>query len=123
MRDRDLQEAVLTAALRDLDLSVAIPLFVGLVACVLLFAKAANWAFDTHYAGMYHFILGMVIGSSLAIFPTVVFAPEAIEKAGLGLPAFLAFCAAMLVAGVVASWLFSKVEDRYASEREAIESR
>lgn len=113
----------MSAALRDLDLSVAIPLFVGLVACVLLFAKAANWAFDTHYAGMYHFILGMVIGSSLAIFPTVVFAPEAIEKAGLGLPAFLAFCAAMLVAGVVASWLFSKVEDRYASEREAIESR
>ena len=85
-------------------------------------AKAADWAFDRHYAGMYHFILGTVIGSSLAIFPTVVFTAEALEKSGLGLGAFLAFCGAMLAAGVFASWLFSKVEDRYSSEREAIET-
>ncbi|WP_232550097.1 DUF368 domain-containing protein [Propioniciclava soli] len=108
--------------IRDLDPTVFIPLFVGLVACVLLFAKAASWAFDTHYAGMYHFILGMVIGSSVAIFPTVVFTAEAVEKAGLGLPLFLVFCAAMLLAGIVASWLFSKVEDRYAGERDAIDA-
>lgn len=108
--------------IRDLDATVYLPLFLGLVACVLLFARAATWAFDTHYAGMYHFILGMVVGSSVAIFPTVVFTTEAIEKAALGLPLFLASCAVMLVIGVVASWLFSKVEDRYAGEREAIEA-
>ncbi|MFP5416900.1 MAG: DUF368 domain-containing protein [Actinomycetes bacterium] len=108
--------------IKDFDPTVFIPLFVGLVACVLLFAKAANWAFERHYAGMYHFILGMVAGSSAAIFPTVVFTAEAVEKSGLGLAAFLGFAAAMLVAGVVASWLFSKVEDRYSAEREAIEA-
>ena len=108
--------------IKNLDLAVSVPLFLGLVACVLAFAKAADWAFDRHYAGMYHFILGTVIGSSLAIFPTVVFTAEALEKSGLGLGAFLAFCAAMLAAGVFASWLFSKVEDRYSSEREAIET-
>ena len=108
--------------IKDFDPTVFIPLFIGLALCVVLFAKAANWAFEQHYAGMYHFILGMVAGSSLAIFPTVVFAPDAIEKAGLGMGAFLAFCAVMLVLGVLASWLFSKVEDRYATERDALDS-
>lgn len=108
--------------IKDFDPAVFIPLFIGLVLCVVLFAKAANWAFDQHYAAMYHFILGMVVGSSLAIFPTVVFTREAIDKAGLGLPLFLAFCAAMLVAGVVASWLFSKVEDKYSDERASIDA-
>lgn len=106
----------------QLDPSVFIPLFIGLGLCVVLFAKAANWAFERHYAGMYHFILGMVAGSSLAIFPTVVFTSEAIADTGLGLPIFLVACAVMLVLGVIASWLFSKVEDRYADEREAIDA-
>lgn len=108
--------------IKDFDPTVFIPLFLGLGLCVVLLAKAANWAFDKHYAGMYHFILGMVAGSSLAIFPTVVFAPGAIEKAGLSLGTFIAFCLVMLVLGVVASWLFSKVEDRYAGERDAIDA-
>lgn len=108
--------------IKDFDPTVFIPLFIGLALCVVLFAKAANWAFDTHYAGMYHFILGMVAGSSLAIFPTVVFAPEAIAKAGLGLGAFIGFCVIMLALGILASWLFSKVEDRYSSERDALDA-
>ena len=112
----------MAAGIKDFDPTVFIPLFLGLVLCVLLFAKGANWAFAHHYAGMYHFILGMVIGSSLAIFPTVVFTAAAIEKSGLSMPLFLASCAVMLLLGVVASWLFSKVEDRYSGEREAIDA-
>ncbi|MFZ2427128.1 MAG: DUF368 domain-containing protein [Propioniciclava sp.] len=112
----------MAAGIKDLDPGVFIPLFLGLVLCVVLFAKGANWAFAHHYSAMYHFILGMVVGSSVAIFPTVVFAPGAIEKAGQSMPIFLASCAVMLVLGVVASWLFSKLEDRYSDEREAIEA-
>lgn len=108
--------------IKDFDPTVFVPLFVGLVACVLLLAKGANWAFDRHYAGMYHFILGMVVGSSLAIFPTVVLTAEALEKSGLSRGAFLGSAAVMLVLGVVASLLFSRVEDRYAEQRSAIES-
>ena len=112
----------MAAGIKDLDPGVFIPLFLGLVLCVVLFAKGANWAFARHYSAMYHFILGMVVGSSVAIFPTVVFAPGAIEKAGQSMPIFLASCAVMLVLGVVASCLFSKLEDRYSDEREAIEA-
>lgn len=108
--------------IKDFDMAVAVPLFLGLVACVLLFAKGANWAFEHHYSGMYHFILGTVVGSSLAIFPTVVFTAEAQQKSGLDTVAFFASCAVMLALGVLASYLFSKVEDRYAGEREALET-
>src|SRR5690606_2740509 len=104
------------------DPLVILPLGVGGVLCVVLFAKAANWAFKHHYAGMYHFILGMVVGSSLAIFPTVVVRPEAIAKAGLGTAAFFGLCAGLLVVGIICSWLFSKVEDRYSAAREEIDA-
>ena len=103
---------------------VFIPLFIGLGLCVVLFAKAANWAFDRHYAGMYHFILGMVAGSSLAIFPTVVFpafTPDGLAESGLGLTAAVLFAVAMLLVGTVASYLFSKFEDTVSDKRHEIE--
>ncbi|QIK72700.1 DUF368 domain-containing protein [Propioniciclava coleopterorum] len=112
----------MAAGIKDFDPGVFLPLFVGLVLCVLLFAKGADWAFAHHYSAMYHFILGMVVGSSLAIFPTVVFTQAAIDKSGLSLPVFLLSCAVMLALGVLASWAFSKVEDRYSGEREAIDA-
>lgn len=112
----------MTDGIKDGDFGVIIPLFIGVVLSVLLFAKAANWAFQHHYAGMYHFILGLVVGSSLAIFPTVVFVPEDMAKTELSLPIFLLACLVMLAIGTVASWAFSKVEDRYSGEREALEA-
>ncbi|GAA4900863.1 DUF368 domain-containing protein [Tessaracoccus lubricantis] len=114
----------MASGIKALDLATVIPLAVGLIVCVLVFAKAASWAFDRHYAGMYHFILGMVVGSSVAIFPTVVFpafSPSGLADAGLSLTAAVLFAVALLVVGIIASWLFSKVEDRVVDEREALE--
>ncbi len=105
----------MAAGIKNFDLGVILPLTIGLIICVLLFAKLANWAFETYYAGMYHFILGMVIGSSLAIFPTVVFpafTAQGLANSGLSLPIAIVFAVAMLLVGVAASYAFSKVEDR-----------
>lgn len=105
----------MAAGIKDFDFGVIVPLAIGLIICVLLFAKLANWLFDTYYAGMYHFILGMVIGSSLAIFPTVVFpayTPSGLAQSGLSLPAALIFGIVMLIVGVAFSYAFSRVEDR-----------
>jgi len=102
--------------IKDFDMAVIIPLLIGFVVCVLLFAKLAAWAFRTHYSGMYHFILGMVVGSSLAIFPTVVFpafSPENLALIGLNVWQSLAFCLVMFIVGTIISYLFSKVEDKY----------
>ena len=114
----------LASGIKDFDMSVVIPLFVGLVVCVLLLAKGAAWLFDRYYSGMYHFILGMVVGSSLAIFPTVVFpafTPDGLAESGLGLTAAVLFAVAMLLVGTVASYLFSKFEDTVSDKRHEIE--
>lgn len=105
--------------IKDFDFGVIIPLIIGFIICVLLFAKIASWMFRKYYSGMYHFILGMVIGSSLAIFPTVVFpafTPEGLDAAGLGFGASLIFSLLLFIAGAIASYLFSKVEERYPRE-------
>ncbi len=105
--------------IKDFDFGIIIPLAIGFIVCVLLFAKAAAWLFRNHYSGTYHFILGMVVGSSLAIFPTVVFpafTTEGLAAAGLSFAGSFLFCAALFVVGTVASYLFSKVEERYPRE-------
>ena len=115
----------MAAGIKDFDFAVIVPLTLGLIVCVLVFAKAAAWAFDHYYAGMYHFILGMVIGSSLAIFPTVVFptfTASGLAEANLSLPVALIFAIVMFIVGTIASWLFSKLEDKVAIQREAIEA-
>ena len=110
--------------IKDFDFSVIIPLAIGVIACVLVLAKAAAWLFDRYYGAAYHFILGMVVGSSLAIFPTVVFPAftgDGLRASGLSLGMSILFAVAMLVVGTVFSYLFSRVEARVESRREAIE--
>ena len=115
----------MATGIKNFDMSVVIPLALGLIVCVLLLAKAAEWAFSRYHSQMYHLILGMVIGSSAAIFPTVVFpafTAKGLADSGLSLAGSIVFALALLVAGTVASWLFSGVEDRVAERRAAIEA-
>lgn len=115
----------MAAGIKDFHIDVIIPLVLGLAVCVLAFAKAAAWAFDHYYAGMYHFILGMVVGSSLAIFPTVVFpaySPQGLATAGLSFGAAVIFAVIMVALGTVASLAFSRLEDRVAVQREALDA-
>lgn len=68
---------------------------------------------------MYHLILGLVIGSSLAIFPTVVFPAfraDALAAAGFSLTGAVLFAVVMFVAGVVMSYYFSKLESNVRGE-------
>lgn len=105
--------------IKDFDYGVIIPLIIGFVVCVLLFAKVAAWLFKRYYSGMYHFILGMVVGSSLAIFPTVVFpafTAEGLALSDLSFGGALLFCAILFIVGTIASYFFSKVEERYPRE-------
>lgn len=114
----------MAGGIKDGDPAVIIPLFLGVVICVLLLAKGAAWLFDRYYGGMYHLILGMVVGSSLAIFPTVVFpafTDLGLAASGLSLATAVLFAVAMLAVGAIASYLFSKVEDDVSVKRHQIE--
>lgn len=106
----------MATGIKDFDFLVIIPLLVGFIICVLLFAKIAAWLFRKYYSGMYHFILGMVIGSSLAIFPTVVFPAFTAEQlviTGLSFGSSLLFCLILFIVGTILSFQFSKVEEKY----------
>jgi len=109
----------MAAGINSFDMAVVIPLTAGVIVCVLLFAKLASFLFRKYYSGMYHFILGMVVGSSLAIFPVIVFPAfkaDMLSASGLIFGSTVALCLVMLVVGSLATWLFSKVEEKYPRE-------
>jgi putative membrane protein len=60
----------MTAGIKNLDLTVILPLLIGAVGCVLLFAKLMSLLLKKAYAGVFHFILGIVIASTAIIAPT-----------------------------------------------------
>lgn len=109
----------MAAGISSFDFGVIIPLALGLVICVLSLAKVANWAFAHYYAKMYHFILGTVIGSSLAIFPTVVFpafTAEALAETGLSFMMTLLISLVMFALGIAFSYWFSGIEEKYSRD-------
>lgn len=109
----------MAGGIATLDFGVIIPLVGGAIACVLIFAKAVNWIFDRHYSTMYHLILGTVIGSSLAIFPSVVFpamTAEGLAESGLTFWGSVIFALVMFIAGAVLSYGFSRLETRVTGE-------
>jgi putative membrane protein len=111
----------MAAGVSNLDPSVILPLTLGLIVCVLLFAKLAAWLFKKYYAEMYHLILGMVIGSSLAIFPTIIFPAlrgPGLAATGMTLVPALLFCLVMLVAGIAGSTLFARLEAKYVLQED-----
>lgn len=109
----------MATGIKNGDMAVIIPLILGAAICVVLFAKIAAYLFKKHYSGMYHFILGMVIGSSAAIFPAIVFPAftgKGLAASGLSFGGSLLFCVALLIVGTIGSYLFSKVEEKYPRE-------
>lgn len=60
----------MTAGIAALDFGVIIPLGIGLLITVVLFARLVNSLFEKHYALVSRIILGIVIASSLKIVPT-----------------------------------------------------
>ena len=94
----------MVAGLRVLDLNVAVPLALGLILIVLVLAKLIAWLFKKFYALMYHLILGVVVGSTLAIIPEGV--------AGLD----IVFSVVLFILGALASFGLAKLDEKFARE-------
>ncbi len=95
----------MAAGISRLDFGVIIPILIGGVLCVLIFARLVSLLFKKHYAVMYHLILGIVVGSTIAIIPRGV--------KGMGV---IAVCALLFVVGAVISYLLAKLDEKYARE-------
>ncbi len=94
----------MAAGIKSLDFGVIVPLMIGGLACVLLLARLISWLFKKFYGVMYHLILGIVIGSTVAIFPFGINGNPLLVGAGLA------------VLGAVASYGLAKLDEKYARE-------
>jgi len=91
----------MASGISHLDFNVIIPLSIGLVACVLLFARFVTALFRKAYTTMYHTILGVVVGSTIAIVP-------------FGIRGWTLVISLILFAlGVAISMWFSRLEEKY----------
>ncbi len=90
--------------IKTLDLGVIIPLALGLIVCVLLFARLVSWLFNKAYTVMYHLILGIVVGSTMAIIPSGVSGWT------------IAICAGLFFLGFAASYALAKVDEKHPHE-------
>lgn len=94
----------MASGIRHLDLGVIVPLMLGGLACVLLLARFISWLFKKFYPTMYHIILGIVIGSTIAIIPSSV--------SGW----IIAACAGLFVVGAIISFALAKLDEKYSRQ-------
>lgn len=94
----------MAAGIKNLNLGVVIPLCIGGAVIVLLLAKLVSWLFKKFYAVLYHLILGIVVGSTVAIIP-----------AGVG-GWSIALAALLFVFGGLISYGLAKLEEKYSRE-------
>lgn len=94
----------MASGIRHLDLGVIIPLILGVTFIVLVLAKLISWLFKKFYAFMYHFILGIVVGSTIVIIPGGVSGWT------------IAVCAVLFAAGALISYFLAKLDEKYERE-------
>ena len=91
--------------IKSLDLDVILPLILGVVLVIFLFARLVSWLFRKYHALMYHIIIGIVIGSTAAIIPSGV----------SGISVILA-CALLFLVGAAASFGLAKLDEKHPHE-------
>lgn len=89
---------------KSLDLSVLIPIGIGGLLTVLVLAKVIERIFNTHYSIFFHFIVGIVIASTIMIIPT--------NYAGFTFIHYF-MCFVTLALGTALGWWMSQLENRY----------
>jgi putative membrane protein len=94
----------MASGIRQLDFGVIIPLVIGVVLVIILFAKLVNWLFKQHYSFMYHLILGIVVGSTAAIIPGGVSGWTVVV------------CALLFILGASTSYALSILDEKHPHE-------
>lgn len=89
---------------KALDFSVIIPIGIGGLLTILLLAKGIHYIFDHYYAKFFHFIVGVVLASTIMIIPT--------NYSGLGTSG-LAACVGTFVLGCLVGLWMAQLEEKY----------
>ena len=95
----------MASGIKSLQLGVIIPLILGVILVIFVFAKLVNWLFTKHYALMYHLIIGVVLGSTAAIIPSGV--------RGVNM---VLICALLFAVGAASSFALAKLDEKNPHE-------
>ncbi len=118
----------MAAGVKSLNFAVIIPMLVGLVAVIFALAKLISWLFKKHYAVLYHIILGVVFGSTLAIIPVnlkekgLMIGADAFsldkfpQLATVNEPKTIIICVLLALVGFAASFLLAKLDEKNPHE-------
>lgn len=98
---------------KSLDLlGTFLPIGIGGVVAMLLFSKAMDYALTHYHSRVYHFIIGIVLSSTLLILLPNANSKEAISYAGAGLGTWT-FALIFVVLGTALGLWMSKLEEKY----------
>lgn len=93
------------AGIGHLDFEILVPGAIGALVTVILFAKAVDRLFKTHYSVAFHAIVGIVIAATIMIIPFASFVIS---------PASFVINLMCIVVGLVAALLLDKFNQRFA---------
>ncbi|MDR2601844.1 MAG: DUF368 domain-containing protein [Spirochaetaceae bacterium] len=90
-------------AFKTADISVLLPVFLGGAACLFSLSAFIDMLFKKAYAGLFHFVVGIVLASTVMIIPLNY----------NYLSAGTLVCAAALLAGALLGFWMSHLEEKY----------
>ena len=93
-------------------LNVFLPIAIGGILAVLLFAKSMEYLLEHHHSRVFHFILGIVAASTVLILVPNHQSAESISYAGSGVLTFV-LAAIFTVLGLWLGLWMSRLEERY----------
>ncbi|MFU2181643.1 DUF368 domain-containing protein [Streptococcus pluranimalium] len=98
---------------KNLDLlGVFLPIAIGAAITMILFSKAMDYALENHHSRVYHFILGLVISSTLLIILPNPRSAESISYAGAGFGTFI-LALLLFLGGIALGVWMSRLEGKY----------
>lgn len=97
---------------KDFDLMVFIPIAIGGIISMLTFSKAMEKLIQHHHSRVYHFILGIVLASTILILVPNPYSSESITYQNATMLDWSLSIIFFFVGIVLAFWM-SKLEDRY----------
>ncbi|MGB7367177.1 DUF368 domain-containing protein [Carnobacterium jeotgali] len=96
----------MTEGIKDLNFSILIPVAIGAILCVLLLSKLVSKLMEIAYTSIFHFILGVVIASTVIIAPM----PEQYNGMTAG---EIAVTVVLFFVGLSVGLLMEKLESNY----------
>ena len=95
-------------AFKMMDIFVLFPILLGFAICLFSLSRLIDMLLRKIYSGLFHFVVGIVIASTLMIVPTNF------NYLSYG----VMVCALTMIAGIALGFWMSKLEEKYKSKKE-----